>query len=157
MLPTGEAGQVLVLTALMIGIVLVLLLPVAALALVAAERAATQGAADAAALACAAAGDRWTVVDARGVVYGERVAVSATRGPTAAASAWMTDLAGWPVRTLAWRTAVQGTRCTVQARVRGTAPLWDLLGQAAGPRWWVRAAARAVLPPGPGAGRTAGA
>lgn len=142
-----EAGQVLVLTALAIALLLWVVLPVTSLALAAAERAAAQVATDAAALACADAGDIWTLVDARGVAYGARVTVSPTRGPAAARATWRADVAGWPLRALGWRVRVHAAVCTLRVRVRGAVPLWRLLGAERGPTWRLRAEARAMAPP----------
>ena len=154
--PAGdpERGQALVLEALVIGLVLIFLLPVSSLALVAAERAGTQTAADAAALACAGAADVWTVVDARGTVYAARVTVAARRGRDAAVRAWDANVRGWPLTTLGWSVAIGGAECRFRASVRAGVPLWRLLGRGTGPAWHLTAAARAVSPAAGAAGLT---
>ena len=69
----AESGQALVLGVLFLGLVMILLLVVPALAIAYAEHAGVQSAADAAALACASRATITQYVDARGEVYKETV------------------------------------------------------------------------------------
>jgi len=139
-----ETGQAIVPAVVAIGLLIMLLWTLMAVAMALDEHTAVQSAVDAAALACASTADLRRTVDARGVIYAQTVEIPVAAGTSAARVVWDRNMLGHGVRLQSISVQARGDLCAVHVTV-DTTMLAIVLGRAASPlRWQAHAFAEAV-------------